>query len=73
MDVLFREAQSRLMFRQGLARFLELLPVRCEFQSLVVLCERLFGVALRRKYVAPEFPGVSIMRAERRGLGGGSQ
>jgi hypothetical protein len=51
-----------------LARFIELLPVRCVLECLVVFQDRFFGLALFGDHVAPELPGIAIVRAKRLAL-----
>src|ERR1700688_4806141 len=56
------EFQLALLLRGGLARFLELLPVRCVLERLVVLRERLFRLTLLHEHIAPCFQRIGPMR-----------
>src|SRR5450755_4663110 len=54
-----REVQSGLLLRHRLARFMDLLPVGCELQRLVVLRERFLPAALLRQQVGPPLERIS--------------
>ena len=53
--VSFGAIKSAFLLRRPLARFLELFPVRCVLECLIVLGECIFGAALLHKHVAPSF------------------
>ena len=54
-----REVQSGLLLRHRLARFMDLLPVGCELQRLVVLRERFLPAAPLRQQVGPPLERIS--------------
>ena len=54
-----REVQSGLLLRHRLARFMDLLPVRCELQRLVVLRGRFLPAAWLRQQVGPPLERIS--------------
>src|ERR1017187_5711249 len=57
-------AYHSFRFSCGLrARFFELLPVWCVLERRVVLCERLFGLALGREHIAPRLQRIGPVRA----------
>src|ERR1019366_9280281 len=50
-----RESKLVGVFRRRFARFFDLLPVRRVLERLVVLCERLFRLALLHEHIAARF------------------